>query len=485
MFEVDAAGLRKIVERQGLERLVLELISNALDEPGVTTVNVTFEPVLGRGQVVVTVEDDAPEGFVNLRDAWTLFGDTRKRANPETRGRFNLGEKLVIAACSEAEIKTTTGCVRFAGGKRSRPKCRTERGSIFRGVLRMTREVLEETRQLARRILPPATIKLFVDGTPVQPAEALAAFSAYLQTEVADEEGFLRRTFRTTPVAVHPNSCPEPYLFEMGIPVCPIPGDWSIDVHQKVPLNMDRDNVPPAYLRRLQALALNALAAVEGEVTEANAREPWVKGALESPDITPAAVTTVLRALYGEKVITRDPSDPEAVHRCIAHGYRVIEPGSFSASAWENIRRAKAALPAGQVMPTQGPKVASAEWLSPEHLTDGMKAYRELCQRLSWELMNTHLTVCFYSAPEASTLASWRHSSAGHPAEMRVNVGRLGDAWFDRGLCEEVLDLFLHEAGHEYASNHLSSEYHDACTKLGAKLAIAVRDNAGLLYWGV
>ena len=35
----------------------------------------------------------------------------------------------------------------------------------------------------------------------------------------------------------------------------------------------------------------------------------------------------------------------------------------------------------------------------------------------------------------------------------------------------EINDLLIHELGHHYCSNHLSSDYYDALTKLGAKLA--------------
>ena len=38
---------------------------------------------------------------------------------------------------------------------------------------------------------------------------------------------------------------------------------------------------------------------------------------------------------------------------------------------------------------------------------------------------------------------------------------------------ERVNDLLIHEYGHHYASDHLSSKYHDALTDLGAKLTRA------------
>src|ERR1700739_3698596 len=96
-FDVDKTGLGKQAEQHGKGRLVGELIQNALDEPGVTQIAVTLTPVSGQELADLTVEDDAPEGFRDLTHAYTLFAPSAKRANPEQRGQFNLGEKLVLA----------------------------------------------------------------------------------------------------------------------------------------------------------------------------------------------------------------------------------------------------------------------------------------------------------------------------------------------------------------------------------------------------
>src|SRR5438876_6624914 len=92
-FEVDKQGLAKLLERKGKEFALFELIQNGWDEPGVTKVSVSLEYV-GHNKARLVVEDDAPEGFKDLSHAFTLFASSTKTANPEQRGRFNLGEKL-------------------------------------------------------------------------------------------------------------------------------------------------------------------------------------------------------------------------------------------------------------------------------------------------------------------------------------------------------------------------------------------------------
>jgi len=74
-FEVDKQGLAKILERKGKEFALLELIQNAWDEPGVSRVVATLE-YQGRNRALLTVEDDAPEGFKNLSHAFTLFAES-------------------------------------------------------------------------------------------------------------------------------------------------------------------------------------------------------------------------------------------------------------------------------------------------------------------------------------------------------------------------------------------------------------------------
>ncbi len=96
MFDVDRDGLRKLLERRGMQFALYELVQNAWDQ-NVREVRVTFTKPSGSRIADLVVSDDDPEGFANLADAYTLFAESYKKANPQQRGRFNIGEKLVIA----------------------------------------------------------------------------------------------------------------------------------------------------------------------------------------------------------------------------------------------------------------------------------------------------------------------------------------------------------------------------------------------------
>src|ERR1044071_733270 len=106
-FDVDTDGLAKILTRRGgVFFAILELIQNAWDQ-NVKRVLVELEPIPNRRACWLRVEDDDAKGFSDLTHAFTLCAESDKKSNPMKRGRFNLGEKLVIAVCEECQISST------------------------------------------------------------------------------------------------------------------------------------------------------------------------------------------------------------------------------------------------------------------------------------------------------------------------------------------------------------------------------------------
>jgi hypothetical protein len=227
-FEVDREGLAEIVLRRGgLSWLIQELISNCWDENGVTKVDVTIEPVEGSPTVELTVIDDAPEGFKDLSHAWTLFAKSAKRTDAEKRGRFNLGEKLVLAFCKEAAITTTTGQVMFDSRGRTSGRERRSAGSEFFGIIRMTRAQLDQALVDLKRLIPPNNIATTINGERLMPRAPIASWHESLWTELPDEEtGALARRLRYCEVrAFQPKKGETPMIYEMGIPVVAFDGD--------------------------------------------------------------------------------------------------------------------------------------------------------------------------------------------------------------------------------------------------------------------
>ena len=95
-FDVDKAGLAKLLARKGKEFVLFELVQNAWDED-TRQVQVGLQRIPGTKYAHLMVEDDSPNGFADLSHAFTLFADSAKKQDVNKRGRFNLGEKLVLA----------------------------------------------------------------------------------------------------------------------------------------------------------------------------------------------------------------------------------------------------------------------------------------------------------------------------------------------------------------------------------------------------
>ncbi|MGG5819360.1 ATP-binding protein [Falsiroseomonas sp. HW251] len=477
-FDVDRNGLTRLLERKGKEFVLHELIQNAWDQD-VTRVDVTLTKKPGARVAELVVEDDDAKGFANLAHSWTLFAESTKKGAAEKRGRFNLGEKLVLALCEEAEIVTTTGGVRFDAAGRHAVRKRRERGSRFTGRLRLTNAELDACCEAMGRLLPPLGVVTTFNGMPLQEREAAATFEASLRTEVADAEGNLRGTSRTTTVRViRPFPGETGCLYELGIPVVETSDSFHVDVQQKVPLGFDREHVPPAYLRHLRGLVLNA---THGLLEAEEARGTWVREAMGTKVVAPEAVRTVVGHRFGPNAVVYDPSDAEANKLAVVKGYRVVHGGQLSLEEWENVRAAGALLPAGQVTPSPKPFHADGSpliLLNPSEWSGAIRATVALYKRLAKVLVGHPIRVEIANEPRIFWAACY-----GPEGTLFLNKGRLGAAFFAKGPSEPVLDLLIHELGHEYCGDHLSDRYYRALTRLGARLAVAVAADPELLAY--
>jgi hypothetical protein len=466
-FDVNKAGLGKQAEEHGKGRLIGELVQNALDEAGVTQIAVSLALVPGRPLADLTVEDDSPEGFRDLSHAYTLFAESYKRDNPEQRGQYNFGEKLVLAVCESASISTTKGTVVFdpAEGRIEKPRQKRERGSVFQGRIKLTREEYPEVCDYLRSLLLPDSVVFTFNGDRLLPRKPLRTFETSLETLVADEHGVMRPRQRKTQVAVFEALPGEvPGLYEMGLPVVETGDKWHVSIAQKVPLNRDRDNGKPAYLQAVRVAVLNA--AHDLLASEEEATAPWCKLAGADERCSDQAIKHLVRLRFGEKVAAPDPSDVEAMKRFQSEGGTIVV--GLSKGEWANVRRSGAVLPAGQICPTAKPYSADPDAdlvtiIPEEKWTDSMRNIAAYAVFLARELMQVSLTV--------SVVHTTNNFTACYGSgRLDFNLLRLGHKFFDQGATEEVDRLLIHEFGHQFSPDHLSEDYHEALCKLGAGL---------------
>ena len=470
-FDVDKTGLAKLMAGRPKAFVLYELLQNAWDQD-VTGVVVKMVEVPGKSQVVISVEDDDPNGFADLRDAYTLFAESKKKVDATKRGRFNLGEKLVLALAIEATIITTRGGVRFDAQGRHVLRSRRASGSIFTATIPMTREESNEVIQAAFKVLPPVPTTLNNQNLPAR--VPVVEFEATLPTLIADRDGVLCRSLRKTKVRVFYASGP-PMLYEMGIPVVESGDKFDIDVAQKVPLNMDRDNVTPAFLRAVRVAVLNR---THEMLSQEDTTQTWVREAVADKRVDDAAVRQVIKTRFGENAVSYDPSDKEANKLSVAAGRPIVHGPSLSAEEWENVRRAEAIKPAGIVTPSPKPFHPDGKplvFIPPSEWTVGMMRVVHFAHEIGGHLLHHHINVQITDDPE------WPFNAVyGKTDGLIFNLGCLEAKFFDRGISNDVIDLVIHEFAHEFEGDHLSDEYYHALTRLGAAMTRLALDKPEL-----
>lgn len=476
---VDRKGLAKKLANRPKGHLIFELIQNCWDED-VKVVRVDAQMLKGTPYCRIVVTDDAPLGFQNLESVYTLFRDSKKTDDPEKRGRFELGEKLVAAVARRMEVCTTTGTVIIEGDERQHSRKKTDKGSIITVEIRMTNDEFRDACFEVLRLIPPDGITTMFNGAHLVGRKPLHTFRAALQTVKGDAEGNLVHTQRMVNVDVHEVRAGETaHIYEMGIPVVETGDKWHYNVQQKVPVNWERNNVPPAYLKTLRVLALNAM---HDSLSHEDAQEPWVSDAIDDSRCAEDAIKGVVVHRFGEKAVIHDPSDPEGTKIAASQGYTVISGGTFSKGAWDNIRSAKALLPAGQVTPSPKPYdpnghpenvIDRAKW------TDDMWRIAEFAENLFKRLTGDECFVTIVKEPKVFWSANFGGSGL-LGRRLCLNYGKLGKRWFARAKRDvEVLDLLIHEFVHHTVHDHLSHDMHEKATRLGAQLVnIALDDPA-------
>ena len=474
-FDVDHNGLRNLIAERDKGFIVYELIQNAWDQE-VSRVDVKFESGLDLGEnsdvdrYFLSVEDDDPSGFSDLAHSFTLFAESEKKSDAEKRGRFNLGEKLVLACCVRAEIETVGKTIEF-DELQGRIVTRNDRtaGSRFRAVLDLSAEERDEILAGINRVIVPDGIRTTFNGTALGHRKPIRSFLLRLPTLGMRENGDLFHTTRVTKVDLYEAET-EGTIFEMGIPIVGIDGKFDVNIHQKVPMNLNRDNVTPSYLRSLRVGILNEASDLL-DVEEAD--EVWVSDAAGDSRVSQLATNRVLDLRFGKKRVIFDPSDPEANSLAASKGYSVIHGRSLSKGHHAMVKQHSAALPASRVTPSPTPYSENGKPLKPvKEVTMAMAAFADLAQNVARETIERDITVEFVSD------VTWPFAATFGPScELTVNVGRRGHEFFESSDLVPQLDLLIHEFGHLYEGNHLSETYYRALTRIGAKLAMYAARN--------
>jgi hypothetical protein len=464
-FVVDPEGLRKIREGMPKSALGFELMSNVFDTGDATYCDVKLES-LGNSKYHLVVTDDSPEGFKYIEHAYTLFAESTRKSDPTKRGRFNLGEKLVIAGCDESEVTTTKGTVRFDQNGRTTIDKKTKAGTSFSAVLTMTDAEYKEFMIGIKAIIVPGDIIVKINGQQLPVRTPINTTTASLRTVLADKDGNMRDTRRKAGVEIYTVPAGQKaWLFELGIPVVETSDKYDVNILQKVPLTMDRTNVQPAFLREVRESVAEAMI---NDISADDSNSLWVQTAVSNPDASKDLVQKVWEEKFGKKTVIFDPSDPEANARAVAEGYTPVHGKMISKEMWANVKKYQLTKPAGQMFPTQPDTGENIMKYIPEsEWTTGMTTTANWAIELADKLMGISLTVKFTDDKSTNFAATY----GGFLGKVLTFYAKnLPKDFFARGRDDQkMLSLLIHEFAHEYESNHLSEDYYTAICDLAAK----------------
>jgi hypothetical protein len=456
-FSVSTKGLRQLQEGKPKTFILRELVQNAIDE-NISACDVSIGKE-GR-KIKLTITDDSPEGFRDISHAYTLFADTYKRRDPEKRGRFNAGEKDAFSVCDQVKLTTTKGTIIFDNSGRHSSRTKTTKGTTIAVEFMGSQEDMAEMLEYARILLVPNGIRFTVNGEQIAGRKPLKTTNTELSTEY-EQDGTFRKTVRKTAVEIH-SKVGKAYLYEMGLPVCEIDCQFSINVMQKVPLGMDRETVPQAYLQDVFAEALN----MTHELVEpAHASDMWVREATRDERASPEAVDSVIHKRFGEKVCIANQFDPHSIDEALSHGYKVVSGSELSKEEWANIRNAELMKSSSELF---GMNSVSAPEVEP---TADMRKVAELAKKIAKKILGINISVRFVKHNQMVT-AQYDCTRK----TVTFNTAKLGSRFFKEPVSAPVLNLIIHEIAH-HKGMHTEQAYHECLTKLGAELTmLALRD---------
>jgi hypothetical protein len=138
-----------------------------------------------------------------------MFAESVKKGKSEKRGRFNAGEKDVLALAIEAKLTTVKGQVLFnEDGTRTEGIETRKVGSEFIAKFEMTPEEYEHICQQAKMLLPPKGITTLFNGSPIQYRKPCGSFTQTLPIPLADKEKVSSGTPNARQLSICTSCCP-------------------------------------------------------------------------------------------------------------------------------------------------------------------------------------------------------------------------------------------------------------------------------------
>jgi hypothetical protein len=343
----------------------------------------------------------------------------------------------------------------------------------------MTAEEYGVVVRVVSTLIPPGDKLTVFNGEVLAVRTPVRSFESPVWTEIAGENGTMKRTIRKTVVELYdPLPGEEATVYEMGVPVVEADCRWHVNVGQKVPLSIERDNVTPAWLRDLRRIVLNHAHDI---LTPEDGDASWILDGMADEDISPEALERTVELRFGPAV-AYDPSDREANNLAVQAGYSTITSRALPKEVWAQVKRHEVLRPAGQVTPSVKPYEPGQERTRQERGLDdwtaGMHNIAGFARLLADDLLGVMLEVVIVDDPTVMNFeVNYRPAEAGAGVAMlELNLRRLGHRWFEGDPAARI-DHLLYAFAHAHETDRLSAAFHRAIALLGREaFLIALRE---------
>jgi uncharacterized protein (DUF2384 family) len=337
-FDIDTEGFKIQMSEMEPYRIVQEIVANSFDEISVTEIEVTLS--LDGDCFVVSVSDNG-KGFRSIKDVFTLFRNSYKRKNVQQRGRFNLGEKEVMAVAIDGFIRSRDWKVEFyANKRRETKKLDDNHGTTVQARFDWDGSELGKIEKQLHKLIVPKEQTLKINEILVEKKPIARTVKGKLWTIVEDEKSLkmVRRLMETKVDVYEKDEDEVAWIFEMGIPVQSLEKNlkvqWHIDVQQKIPLEIKRDVVSDSYLIDIYALLANKCFDL---VPKESAGAKWINRSMSQIDAKPAK--DLLTKQYGtDKLYIPSRVDHEANESVGRHGGINIMPNTLDRDERKHLR---------------------------------------------------------------------------------------------------------------------------------------------------
>lgn len=468
-FDISNDGWRRMNAGRPPYELIKELIQNILDE-NFHKASLNYKMV--GDDFVVTVEDDVENGIMNSELITTVFM-TGKEESHLKRGRKGRGLKEFLSVCYKATVETVGKTICFQeDGKRVEISNSRMVGTKLTAYINedgWDKKGIKDINKYVKSIILYNGNEFLVNGKQIEKRLPMKSLKARLTTQVI-ERGVQRDISMETTVDVYDrNKTSKGLLFEMGIPVVYTDIPFDIDVHQRIPMNDNRNDVTSSYLDFLKIQVIQQILSLltkKDLLGWALSENDYIWHINDESKLAIAKKITEKDFLGGTVLSSNKRYDDKARQK----GKSVFETMGMNYRVKELLGRV--------IHNSQNAIMEMEKNTTPINvvMTEDEVAFCTAHKEIVSKALKLRLEFDVVEKPK-DTEGNWTEAfHSGHTISYnRLAVGNargMGKTFFSDPYSSQAIDLLIHEVAHEKSSVHSDMKYVDACTKFGANIAV-------------